>query len=249
MSRTPASRFGEPAEADVPDDIREIYESNQKKLGFIPNVFRAYAKRPEHFRAFMMYHDVLMKGPSNLTRAEREAIVVVVSSENCCQYCMTAHGAALRILGKDPILAEQIANNYDIHPAQAEAQKRYNSGWPPRRRCAPGTRWPGSSPGWTWSHLGWSTCTPGGLTPVTPRCPARPRRMAVSPARTDGATWLARRARWARRRGRPRRRRRPGPAAGWNPAWAADSPPGSPAAGSRCTPGRPRRSPARPAGR
>ncbi|MBV8435554.1 MAG: peroxidase-related enzyme, partial [Candidatus Eremiobacteraeota bacterium] len=65
-----------------------------------------------HFRAFMAYHDVLMKAPGNLTRAEREAIVVAVSSENRCQYCMTAHGAALRILGKDPILAEQIANNW-----------------------------------------------------------------------------------------------------------------------------------------
>jgi uncharacterized peroxidase-related enzyme len=113
MDRTsPASRFGESAEGELPDDIREIFEANQQKLGFVPNVFRAYAKRPEHFRAFMAYHDVLMKGPSNLSRAEREAIVVTVSSENSCQYCMTAHGAALRILGKDPILAEQIANNW-----------------------------------------------------------------------------------------------------------------------------------------
>lgn len=107
-----ASRFGEPAEADLPGDIREIYAANQAKIGFVPNVFRAYAKRPEHFRAFMAYHDVLMKGPSGLSRAEREAIVVAVSSENQCQYCMTAHGAALRILGKDPVLAEQIANNW-----------------------------------------------------------------------------------------------------------------------------------------
>lgn len=108
-----ASRFGEPAQSELPDDIREIYETNQRKIGFVPNVFRAYAKRPEHFRAFMHYHDVLMKGPGNLSRAEREAIVVAVSSENRCQYCMTAHGAALRILGKDPVLAEQIANNWE----------------------------------------------------------------------------------------------------------------------------------------
>jgi uncharacterized peroxidase-related enzyme len=110
--QSPASRFGEPPEDALPDDIREIYETNRGKIGFVPNVFRAYAQRPEHFRAFMMYHDVLMKGPSGLSRAEREAIVVAVSSENRCQYCMTAHGAALRILGKDPILAEQIANNW-----------------------------------------------------------------------------------------------------------------------------------------
>jgi uncharacterized peroxidase-related enzyme len=111
-TRTEISRFGEPPEADLPADIREIYETSRQKLGFVPNVFRAYAKRPEHFRAFMAYHDVLMKGPSNLSRVEREAIVVAVSSENRCQYCMVAHGAALRVLSKDPIMAEQIANNW-----------------------------------------------------------------------------------------------------------------------------------------
>ncbi|HET7815039.1 MAG TPA: peroxidase-related enzyme [Candidatus Baltobacteraceae bacterium] len=113
------SRFGEPPEGDLPEDIAEIYAKNREKIGFVPNVFRAYAKRPEHFRAFMAYHDVLMKGESNLSRAEREAIVVAVSSENRCQYCMVAHGAALRILGKDARLAEQIANNWrtaDLSP-------------------------------------------------------------------------------------------------------------------------------------
>lgn len=114
-----ASRFGEPPEDRLPDDIRTVYEANRAKIGFVPNVFRAYARRPDHFRAFMAYHDVLMKGEGGLSRAEREAIVVAVSSENRCQYCMTAHGAALRILGKDPILAEQIANNWrtaDLSP-------------------------------------------------------------------------------------------------------------------------------------
>jgi uncharacterized peroxidase-related enzyme len=113
------SRFGEPNETELPDDIRDVYAKNNEKLGFVPNVFRAYAKRPEHFRAFMAYHDVLMKGPGSLSRAEREAIVVAVSSENRCQYCMVAHGAALRILGKDPVTAEQIANNWrtaDLSP-------------------------------------------------------------------------------------------------------------------------------------
>src|SRR5271167_1585715 len=103
------SRFGETPEGELPDDIREIYEQSRAKLGFVPNVFRAYSRRPEHFRAFMHYHDVLMRGPSGLSRAEREAIVVAVSSENLCQYCMVAHGAALRVIGKDAVLAEQIA--------------------------------------------------------------------------------------------------------------------------------------------
>jgi len=106
------SRFGEMPENELPDDIRAIYDQNSGKIGFVPNVFRAYSRRPEHFRAFMHYHDVLMRGEGGLSRAEREAIVVAISGENRCQYCMTAHGAALRVIGKNPILAEQIANNW-----------------------------------------------------------------------------------------------------------------------------------------
>jgi uncharacterized peroxidase-related enzyme len=87
-------------------------EETRAKIGFVPNVFLAYARRPEHFRAFMQYHDLLMKSPSGLTRAEREAIVVAVSAANACQYCVTAHAAALRIVGKDAALAEQIAINW-----------------------------------------------------------------------------------------------------------------------------------------
>ncbi len=60
----------------------------------------------------MHYHDVLMRGEGGLSRAEREAIVVAVSGENRCLYCVVAHGAALRVIGKDPILADQIATNW-----------------------------------------------------------------------------------------------------------------------------------------
>jgi uncharacterized peroxidase-related enzyme len=112
IEATRVSRFGEPDEASLPNDIRDVYEKNKAKIGFVPNVFRAYARRPDHFRAFMQYHDVLMRAPGGLSRAEREAIVVVVSAENACLYCSIAHGAALRVLGGDPMLADQIAVNW-----------------------------------------------------------------------------------------------------------------------------------------
>lgn len=120
---TAPSRFGVPELAEMPDDIRALCEETRAKIGFVPNVFLAYAQRPEHFRAFMHYHDLLMKGPSGLSRAEREAIVVAVSAENDCLYCVTAHGAALRILGKDEIVADQIATNWrtaDLSPRLRE---------------------------------------------------------------------------------------------------------------------------------
>ena len=111
-NQAPVSRFPVPALDDLPDDIRERIAAVQEKSGFIPNVFLTLAHRPDEFRAFMAYHDALMDKPGNLTKAEREMIVVATSAVNQCQYCVIAHGAILRIRAKDPLLADQVATNY-----------------------------------------------------------------------------------------------------------------------------------------
>ena len=96
----------------MPEDIRARILAVQEKSGFIPNVFLVLARRPDEFRAFFAYHDALMDKPGNLTRAEREMIVVATSNANHCQYCVVAHGAILRIRAKDPLIADQVAINY-----------------------------------------------------------------------------------------------------------------------------------------
>ena len=48
-------------------------------------------------------------------------IVVATSGANDCLYCIVAHGAILRIYGKNPLVADQVAANYrkaDITPRQ-----------------------------------------------------------------------------------------------------------------------------------
>ena len=117
----PISRFPVPALADMPADIRERLLAVQEKSGFIPNVFLVLAHRPDEFRAFLAYHDALMGKPGNLTKAEREMIVVATSNVNQCQYCVIAHGAILRVRAKNPLVADQVAVNYrkaDITPRQ-----------------------------------------------------------------------------------------------------------------------------------
>ncbi|HYD61670.1 MAG TPA: peroxidase-related enzyme [Noviherbaspirillum sp.] len=106
------SRFPIPELKDMPDDIRERILAVQEKSGFVPNVFLTLAHRTDEFRAFFAYHDALMEKPSNLTKAEREMIVVATSNVNQCQYCVIAHGAILRIRAKNPLIADQVATNY-----------------------------------------------------------------------------------------------------------------------------------------
>src|SRR3954471_16137721 len=106
------SRFSVPELDALPEDIRSRIVAVQEKSGFIPNVFLAWAHRPEEFRAFFAYHDALLEKKGGLSKAEREMIVVATSALNQCHYCVIAHGAILRIRAKQPLLADQVAINY-----------------------------------------------------------------------------------------------------------------------------------------
>jgi len=83
-----------------------------EKLGFVPNVLRAYAFDAVKLRAFIDMADNLMLADSGLTKLEREMIAVAVSAVNHCHYCLTAHGAAVRQRSGDPLMGEMVAQNY-----------------------------------------------------------------------------------------------------------------------------------------
>jgi uncharacterized peroxidase-related enzyme len=121
VTEPPISRFPAPKLAELPEDIRERIATVMEKSGFVPNVFLALARRPDEFRAFFAYHDALMEKPGDLSKAEREMIVVATSGLNHCQYCVVAHGAILRIRAKNPLIADQVAVNHrkaDLTPRQ-----------------------------------------------------------------------------------------------------------------------------------
>lgn len=113
MSEPPISRFPIPDIEALPADLEARILAVQEKSGFIPNVFLAFAHRPEEFRAFFAFHDALMERSDGLSKAERELIVVATSALNDCLYCVVAHGAILRIRAKDPLIADQVAINPD----------------------------------------------------------------------------------------------------------------------------------------
>src|SRR3954462_3474017 len=111
MSEHAVSRFVHVELEDMPDDLRERIGAIAEKSGFVPNVFRALARRPAELRAFLDYHDALMERSDGLSKAERELVVVATSGANNCTYCVVAHGAILRVRAKDPEIADNVASN------------------------------------------------------------------------------------------------------------------------------------------
>ena len=93
-------------------EMEAYFNKCEEKLGFVPNVLKAYTFDPAKLSAFVGMYNDLMLAPSGLSKLEREMIAVAVSSHNKCYYCLVAHGAAVRALSGDPPLGELMAMNY-----------------------------------------------------------------------------------------------------------------------------------------
>jgi uncharacterized peroxidase-related enzyme len=106
------SWFPVPDEDDLPDDLRSLWAKARERIGFVPNVFRGYAYRPDRFRAWFSHYRQLHEPTEGLTAADREMIAVAVSMANGCLYCLVAHGAALREALADPVQADRITLDY-----------------------------------------------------------------------------------------------------------------------------------------
>jgi uncharacterized peroxidase-related enzyme len=98
--------------AEMTPAMQAYFDKCTEKLGFIPNVLKAYAFDMPKLEAFVAMYNDLMLAPSGVSRLEREMIAVAVSSQNRCYYCLAAHGAAVRGLSDDPVLGELMVMNY-----------------------------------------------------------------------------------------------------------------------------------------
>lgn len=72
-------------ERDASGRLRELYESVQSRHG-VDHILKIHSLNPESLHHHHELYAHLMRGRSNLSRAEREMIAVVVSRANDCFY-------------------------------------------------------------------------------------------------------------------------------------------------------------------
>ena len=80
------SWFPVPDEEDLDPRVAELVAKQREKLGELNNVVRTHAWRPELMLRWLDFYEFVSKGPSGLSRVEREMIGVVVSAENRCVF-------------------------------------------------------------------------------------------------------------------------------------------------------------------
>ena len=66
--------------------LKEMYDKLIEPWGGVDNILKIHSLNPPSLWAHLDLYKTLMRGRSELTRAQREMIAVTVSAANCCEY-------------------------------------------------------------------------------------------------------------------------------------------------------------------
>lgn len=110
------SRLQKPDREEMTDEEYALFDKNveamMKNWGFINNLFKILPLNAKQYIGFLNFKGSLFNDDCWLTDAQKEMIGVVVSSVNCCSYCLTTHGDNLRGMWKNARLVDKISYNY-----------------------------------------------------------------------------------------------------------------------------------------
>ena len=96
-------------EGDADGRLAKLYAELVEKRGKISNILKVHSLNPEALGSHLDLYMGIMFGRSGLSRAEREAIAVVVSASNDCAYCVNHHLEALRRYVKDEVVLQALS--------------------------------------------------------------------------------------------------------------------------------------------
>ena len=87
--------FTVPTKEEVSPNNHLVFDSLQKKLGFVPNLYAYFAKNETALVDYLAFQN----RKSTLSGKEREIVNLVTSQINGCRYCQSAHTAIGKMNG------------------------------------------------------------------------------------------------------------------------------------------------------
>ena len=78
-----------PSRDQVSAESQVLFDVLQKRVGKVPNLYATMGYSPFALKGFLDFDETLSKGVFN--GKEREAIALIVSEVNGCEYCLAAH--------------------------------------------------------------------------------------------------------------------------------------------------------------
>jgi len=83
----------------------------------LTDVFQTF---PAGIEPLLEYHDVVLRGPSPLTVAQRELVAALVSGLNSCAFCFGSHAAVAESFGVPADLFTDLLDNIETAPIEGK---------------------------------------------------------------------------------------------------------------------------------
>jgi uncharacterized peroxidase-related enzyme len=81
----------------APEAAKESLKAAEKSFGFLPNLLGVLAEAPIALKAYVDLTDLLSQ--SSLSPVAQQLLMLAISHENACDYCMAAHSTVAGIVG------------------------------------------------------------------------------------------------------------------------------------------------------
>ncbi len=120
--------------ASAPDGAREVLAGAEKAYGFVPNLLGTMAEAPALLEAYITLSRLFDK--SSLSATERQVVLLTVSLENGCAYCVAAHTVIAGMQRVPGEVVEAIRHGAPLVDPKLQALRQFaaavvsSRGWP-----------------------------------------------------------------------------------------------------------------------
>lgn len=108
---------------NAPEAAREPLKQAKEQLGMVPNLFKILANSPPALKAYLTLNGLLSE--TGFDAVEQQALLLSISYENGCDYCMGAHSVLADKAGLDKDSLKAIRQGDPLPDEKLEALHRF----------------------------------------------------------------------------------------------------------------------------
>ena len=107
----------------APQASRQILQSTEKYVGFIPNLYAVFAESPISLEAYQVLSALFDK--TSFTVTERQLVLLSISRYRNCSYCLAAHGTLAKMQKIPPEIIHAVYYNESLSDSKLEALRTF----------------------------------------------------------------------------------------------------------------------------
>ncbi|MBI3697723.1 MAG: carboxymuconolactone decarboxylase family protein [Acidobacteria bacterium] len=107
----------------APEGSREVLNAARERFGMIPNLLGILAESPTALKVYFTVANLFSE--SSLSPVEQQVVLLAVSFENRCEYCVAAHSMLARHVGAGDDVVDALREGKEIHNPRLEALRQF----------------------------------------------------------------------------------------------------------------------------